>query len=111
MPSLCERKELVSQVRCVGEAFWVVLSTTTTMPTPMLHSTPTALGCLEMQICAQIREENQHKPFSLSAVQCRGCMTFSKGDPDKMCLSYKRNRGCNLVNARYELQHGKGATR
>jgi hypothetical protein len=56
-----------------------------------------------LRLCAEIREQNRCKRFSAAAMQCWGCVTFSKGDPDKMCLSNKPgNRGCNLVNTRYE---------
>ena len=56
-----------------------------------------------LKLCAEIREENRSKRFSLSRVQCWGCTRYAKGDPDKMCFtSQAGNRGCNLVNKRYE---------
>ena len=31
-----------------------------------------------------------------------GCMTYAKGNTDKMCLSSQEGyRGCNLINKRY----------
>jgi len=40
-------------------------------------------------------------PFGLLAY----FLTFTKGDPAKMCVSGKPGyRGCNLVNARYDRQ-------
>ncbi len=56
-----------------------------------------------LMICAEIRQENRKKKLSFispQAMQCRGCETFSKGDPKKMCIA----NGCNLVNARYRKQ-------
>lgn len=56
-----------------------------------------------LQLCAQIREENRGKLFSAARMQCWGCIRFSKGDPEKMCLSSKPGyRGCELVNSRYD---------
>jgi len=55
------------------------------------------------KLCAEIREENHSKCFSLARVQCWGCTRYAKGDADKMCFtSQAGNRGCNLVNKRYE---------
>ena len=55
------------------------------------------------QLCNRIREENRGKWYSLGWWQCWGCVTFSKGDPEKMCLSNKEGyRGCNLVNKQYD---------
>jgi hypothetical protein len=52
-----------------------------------------------VKICSEIRKENGIKLFS----QCWGCMRFSKGDPEKMCVSSKPdNRGCGLVNKQYD---------
>ena len=61
------------------------------------------------KLCAEIREENRQR-FSLARVQCWGCTRYAKGDPDRMCLtSQAGNRGCNLVNKRYEQlkQHSR----
>jgi hypothetical protein len=56
-----------------------------------------------LQICAQIQEESRGKLLSLARIQCWGCIKFSKGDPEKMCLTSKPGyRGCNLVNSRYD---------
>lgn len=55
-----------------------------------------------LQICFEIREEKRQKLFRFPFGQCWGCMKFSEGDPDKMCLSSQPDyRGCTLVNARY----------
>lgn len=54
-----------------------------------------------LQICAEIREENCHKPLSLPTLLCWGSIRYSRGDPNKMCLNHERSSGCNLVNARY----------
>jgi hypothetical protein len=61
------------------------------------------------KLCAEIREENRQR-FSLARVQFWGCTRYAKGDPDRMCLtSQAGNRGCNLVNKRYEQikQHSR----
>ena len=63
---------------------------------------------LALQLCAEIRQENRRRPFSLSAGQCWGCITFSKGDPAKMCGGV---RECNLVVARYRQQQSQGRER
>lgn len=55
-----------------------------------------------LQLCAEIREKNRGKWYSFARMQCRGCMKFSKGNPDKMCVSSREDyRGCNLVNKLY----------
>jgi hypothetical protein len=53
-----------------------------------------------LKLCEEIRAENKRKAFfflSFRALQCRGCETFSGGDPAKMCIA----GGCDLVNAKY----------
>jgi hypothetical protein len=58
-----------------------------------------------LQLCAEIRRENRRKWYTPAAMMCRGCMTFSKGDPAKMCLSSQPGyRGCYQINARYDRQ-------
>ncbi len=55
-----------------------------------------------LQICAEIQKENRRKWASLAALQCRFCLKFSKGDPEKMCIANVPDySGCNLVNKRY----------
>jgi hypothetical protein len=55
-----------------------------------------------LELCEEIRKEKSGRPFT----QCWGCVKFSKGNPDKMCLSSKPgNRGCKLVNERYDRGH------
>ena len=56
-----------------------------------------------LKICKQIRIDNSKKLFSISKMQCGGCMKFSEGDVSKMCFANgKGNRGCNLVNNIYD---------
>jgi len=56
-----------------------------------------------INLCEQIRKQNTKKIFSLAKWQCWGCLTFTKGDPSKMCFSGKKdNRGCNLVNTAFD---------
>lgn len=58
---------------------------------------------IALRLYAEIRQENRSKRFSAARMQCWGCTRYAKGDPDKMCLSNREdNRGCNLVNKRYE---------
>lgn len=52
-----------------------------------------------LQLCAEIREENRGKWYRFAHLQCWGCMTYAKGNPDKMCLGSPD--GCNLINKRY----------
>ena len=56
-----------------------------------------------LRICERIRKENEGKVFSLSRWHCWGCITFTKGDPGKMCFSGSEgNRGCSLINRAYD---------
>ncbi len=61
-----------------------------------------------LRLCGEIREEARTKLLSWPRLQCWGCMTFSKGEPAKMCLGGPDGRGCNLVNARYAGQGKRG---
>lgn len=57
------------------------------------------------RLCSEIRQKSGGKWYTLTGLQCWGCTTFSKGDPTKMCLcSQAGYHGCNLVNARYDLE-------
>ena len=63
-----------------------------------------------LKLCTEVREENLSQRLSLARIQCWGCTRYAKGDPDKLCLtSQEGNRGCNLVNKRYE-QHKQGSS-
>ena len=54
-------------------------------------------------LCAAIRQDNRGKWYTSAWFQCWGCTKFSRGDPDKMCLSNRDgNSGCRLVNKRYD---------
>lgn len=56
-----------------------------------------------LRLCAEIREENRHKWYTAGGMMCKGCVTFSKGDPAKMCFSSQPDlRGCYQVNARFD---------
>jgi hypothetical protein len=58
-----------------------------------------------LQLCAEIRQENRGKWYGFAHLQCCGCLTFTKGNPDQMCFnSQEGNRGCNLINKRYAQQ-------
>ena len=62
-------------------------------------------GEVAFQLCAEIRQEKRGRWYTFAGLQCWGCSRFSKGDPEKMCVSNRPGyRGCNLVNARYERQ-------
>ncbi len=54
------------------------------------------------QLCLDIRTQYRGKWYTLAGMQCLGCLTASKGDLAKMCVSSRPDyRGCNLVTARY----------
>jgi hypothetical protein len=56
-----------------------------------------------LQLCIEIRQKYRGKWWTLTGLQCMGCTAASKGDLTKMCVSSASgNRGCNLVNARYD---------
>jgi len=56
-------------------------------------------------LCQSIRDRNIGHRFTFSAMQCGGCIKFTKGDPDKMCWANgEGNRGCGLINKEYENQ-------
>lgn len=55
-----------------------------------------------LQLCEEVRRENRNKWFSAARWQCWGCVTFTKGNSDKMCLKTPEGyRGCALINRRY----------
>ena len=61
-----------------------------------------------LQLCADIRQQYRGKWYTLPGMQCIGCLTASKGDAAKMCVSSRPdNRGCNLVAARYNRDSGQ----
>lgn len=54
------------------------------------------------QICADIRAENRRQWYTVvSPLWCWGCVTFTKGDRDKMCGAVV---SCPQVLARYTEQ-------
>jgi len=61
---------------------------------------------LALKLCGEIRQENRRAWYTLTAGQCWGCMTFTKGDPAKMCGGVV---GCNLVMACYARNPGTPA--
>jgi hypothetical protein len=64
-----------------------------------------------LQICSAIQAKNRHRWYTPSGMMCRGCVTFSKGDPAKMCFaSQPDNRGCYQVNERFDQQLGANKT-
>ena len=55
------------------------------------------------RLCETIRAENRGKWYTFGGLMCWGCVTFSKGDPARMCVSSRADyRGCLQVNARYD---------
>lgn len=59
------------------------------------------------ELCAEIRSQNRGKFWSTAGLQCWGCVTFSKGDPSKMCWANSPDhRGCTLVNTRFDRDTG-----
>ncbi len=62
-----------------------------------------------VQLCAEIRRQNQGKWYTFNGLWCWGCIKFSGRNPDKMCFSGQPdNRGCGQVNARHD-RHPDGA--
>jgi len=60
---------------------------------------------LALRLCEEIRRQNSGKWYTWTAWWCKGCSTFTKGDPAKMCFSNgPQCRGCAQVNARYDQQ-------
>lgn len=53
-----------------------------------------------LELCTQILRENAEKWYTLQAMQCWGCLSFSEDDYDRMCVLAPT--GCPTVNARYE---------
>jgi hypothetical protein len=55
-----------------------------------------------LKLCEEVRQENRHKWFSAARWQCWGCVSFTRGDLDKMCLRTPAGyNGCTLVNRRH----------
>lgn len=62
------------------------------------------------QLCAEIRQANQGKWYTVNGLWCWGCAMFSKHDPAKMCVSNRAvYRGCAQVNARYDRSSSHNA--
>lgn len=60
---------------------------------------------IALQLCAEIRQENRGKWYSLDYWQCWGCTKFSRGNPECMCMNSQAGcRGCKLINARFDRQ-------
>jgi len=63
-----------------------------------------------LQLCADIQAENRRKWYTAAGMMCRGCVKFSKGDPNKRCFASRPdNRGCYQVSARYDARVLTGA--
>ena len=59
-----------------------------------------------LRLCEEIRAENRGKWWKWTAWMCWGCVTFCKGDLEKMCVGSQPDyRGCIQVDARYDRQH------
>ncbi len=66
--------------------------TTETDPAPLDLQTA-------LRVCREVQAEVRGKPWSSAHWQCWGCVRFSHGDPEKMCISAQPGyRGCALVN-------------
>jgi len=56
-----------------------------------------------IKICEQIQAEHEKKIYQVGVMQCAACIKSSKGDPDKMCFSSRKdNRGCIYINKRFD---------
>jgi hypothetical protein len=68
----------------------------------MSSSAPVSLSPdLAARLCQEVQDSQWIKVFT----QCWGCITFSKGDPAKMCGAVV---ACNQVMTRYEKLKAKG---
>jgi hypothetical protein len=55
------------------------------------------------QLCHEINRGAKGLQLFFINAQCWGCLTFSKGDVEKMCFrNSPGNRGCLLINAKYD---------
>ena len=60
-----------------------------------------------LELCKQIREENERKLFGFGKTQCSFCYKFAKDNASKFCIfANELNRGCSQVNKRYEKLYG-----
>jgi hypothetical protein len=58
---------------------------------------------LDRETALRLREDIflDSRPPSFGWMQCKGCRTFTKGDPTERCIFAKPDyTGCNLVNHR-----------
>ena len=53
---------------------------------------------MAVKLCREIQEENKKKRLTPGAMQCWGCVSFSKGNPGLMCIG---KAGCDQVNRRF----------
>ena len=55
-----------------------------------------------LKLCEEVRRVNRNNWLSAGRWQCWGCVKFTKGNPEKMCLKTPDGYdGCALVNSRY----------
>ena len=55
------------------------------------------------QLCNEINKGAKGLRLFFLNAQCWGCVTFSKGDVEKMCFrNSPGNRGCIMINAKYD---------
>jgi len=65
-----------------------------------------------LRLCDEIYTDSRRHWYTASGMTCRGCRHFSGGDARKRCFYAKPgNRGCALVNERYERASGAPRTR
>jgi len=58
-----------------------------------------------LKLCEEVRRKNRHKWYSATRWQCWGCVTFTRGELDKMCLRTETGyNGCPQINQRYASQ-------
>ena len=61
-----------------------------------------------LALCEDIRQENRGKWYKPLFWRCWGCMKLAAGNPDTMSFGgMPGNRGCKLINERYDRQFEK----
>ena len=56
-----------------------------------------------IRICEKIQDDHTKKVYAVGEMQCAACIKSSKGDPEKMCFSSRKdNRGCIYINKKFD---------
>jgi hypothetical protein len=63
-----------------------------------------------LRLCDEIRRTNQKRWWPPNGLWCWGCASFSSASDRRGWANAAGNRGCALLNARYDLQVGEVST-